>query len=105
MSGGRVVDPELREFLEGRLSQSAQETRRHFEVVAEGLRGEVRLVAEGVLSLGETMDRRFREVEHGHREILAAVRFSYAELERRLGTLEDDVTRLKQRLAQLEARS
>ena len=33
------------------------ETRRHFDVVAEGMRADIRLVAEGVSSLAERVDR------------------------------------------------
>ena len=70
------MDAELESFL----SQRFEETRRHFDVVAEGLRGEIRAVAEGHLGLGSQL-REFRdENELAHREILAAAKFSYASL-------------------------
>ena len=56
------------------------EIKRHFGVVAEGLRNEIRQVAEGVVNLNEKFDREisaFREEnEQAHREILSAIKFS-----------------------------
>lgn len=86
------------------VDEKTQESRRHFEVVAEGLRGEIRLVAEGVVALDEKMDRRFAEVELAHREILAAIKFSYAELDRRMRVLESEVSTLKGRVDRIETR-
>ena len=48
-----VALDELRRDVEA----SAAETRRHFDVVAEDLRDDVRLVAEGVTALSERVDR------------------------------------------------
>lgn len=44
-------------------NQRFEETRRHFEVVAEGLRGEIRLVAEGKVSGSLTEDPRMGMLE------------------------------------------
>lgn len=54
-----AMDKELAAFL----NQRFQETRRHFEVVAEGLRGEIRIVAEGKLSGSLTEDPRMGMLE------------------------------------------
>ncbi|HSE95171.1 MAG TPA: hypothetical protein VLD61_04730 [Methylomirabilota bacterium] len=43
------MNPELR--------AAVDEMRRHFDVVAEGLHGDIRLVAEGVTVLSERVDR------------------------------------------------
>lgn len=43
------MDPEFRAYLD--------ETRRHFDVVAEQMRAQVQLVAEGVSSLADRLDR------------------------------------------------
>jgi len=67
-----IADVEARgrayaDAMEGRIRQDVQaesaETRRHFDVVAEGLRSEIRLVGEGVLTLDQKHDR-LREEMH-----------------------------------------
>ena len=50
------MDPEIRAQFE--------ETRRHFDGVAERMKAEVQLVAEGVGSIGERLDR----LEHNLRQ-------------------------------------
>jgi hypothetical protein len=40
-----------------RFEQQFEQTRRHFDVVAEGLMSKVQLVAEGVVAGSERMDR------------------------------------------------
>ena len=54
------MDDELRQVLEAMQRDNAAahaETRRHFDIVAEELRHELRIVAEGVGSLSERIDR------------------------------------------------
>lgn len=86
------------------LREQHAQTRRHFEVVAEGLRSEIRQVAEGVLNVDEKLGRFRQEVQVEFNEIKAMIRFSYAELDRRVRTLEDAVVSLRGRVEQLEAR-
>jgi len=43
--------------LSERIESQAVETRRHFDVVAESLVSQIRLVAEGVLTLDRKVDR------------------------------------------------
>jgi hypothetical protein len=93
------MDAELESFL----SQRFEETRRHFDVVAEGLRGEIRAVAEGHLGLGSQLQEFRDENELAHREILAAVKFSYAELDRRITRLESLTANLEARLNRMES--
>lgn len=57
-----AMDPEIRAQFD--------ETRRHFDVVAEGMRAEVRLVAEDVTALAERVDR----LEHNLREEIRETR-------------------------------
>ncbi len=103
------MDKETREFLDrkfGVIDEKFEDTRRHFGVVAEGLRSEIQQVAEGVVNLNEKFDREiasFREEnELAHREILSAIKFSYAELDRRITTVESEVTSLRSRVERLE---
>jgi hypothetical protein len=43
--------------------EEGQQTRRHFDVVAESLRGDIRLVAEGHAGLQQRVDRLETEVK------------------------------------------
>ena len=78
------MDPTLIELAE----RIAGETRRHFEIVAEGLRSDVRLVAEGVTALDERFTAFGGEIKADFAELRAMIHLSYAELERRLRALE-----------------
>jgi uncharacterized protein involved in exopolysaccharide biosynthesis len=105
------MDPELRtavEELRRHIEVSAVETRRHFDVVGEGVRAEVRLVAEGVTTLSERLDRvegnLREEILRAQRELSAMLRFSYAELDRKIQSLEARVSELGQRYGDLESR-
>lgn len=51
---------------------TAAETRRHFDVVAESLRQDIRAVAEGVAATTERMDRVEASVKTGMEERFAA---------------------------------
>ena len=104
---------------------------RHFDVVAEGLRSEIRSVAEGhgilvdgqkflaervkgldsglqnlavgLTGLGDEL-RAFRaEVSVEFSELRSMVKFSYAELDRRIRTLEGAIVSLTDRMDRLEA--
>jgi len=52
---------ETRAYVDARLQTTTVEMRRHFEVVGESLRSDIRAVAEGVVLLGQRMDRGFAE--------------------------------------------
>jgi predicted RNase H-like nuclease (RuvC/YqgF family) len=87
------------------------ETRRHMGVLVEAVRNDVRQLAEGLAEtnrgLAETnqrLDRFERKVEEEFAETRAAIRFSYAQLERRIQELEGNYASLDERVARLEAR-
>ena len=98
------MDPEIRaEFEEthrridavtAQIQLAAEETRRHFDVVAEGMRSDVRLVAEGVSSLAERVDRLEhnlrQEIRETRRDVTALLTASYTDLDRRMRHLEGD---------------
>ncbi len=110
-----------------------EEVKRHFNVVAEQLSGQVRLVAEGVSGLDAKIDREIAETRHEARlvaeglaavsskidreigslreemrsefeETRAMIRLSYSELDQRIRRLEDGFTTLEVRVGKLEAR-
>ena len=85
---------------------------RHFDTVAENLVGQIQQVAEGVVLANERLDRvesgldvleQHTTAEFG--EVKSMIRLSYAELERRLGTLESTVLDLAHRVEVLERHS
>jgi len=117
----------------------ADEIMRHFDVVAEGIRSELRSVADGhgMLAGGQNrLEDGQRALADGHRrlevslqvltdsfknldekveafrvevatnftELRSMIKFSYAELDRRIRTLEGAVVSLVDRVDRLEAR-
>ena len=91
---------------------TTEEIKRHFNVVAESLRSEIRTVAEGVGANTDRLDRieeRLESLEarvaEEAAETRAMIRLSFGELDRRIRSLEGDVAALRTRLERLEARS
>ena len=80
-----------------------------FHVISEGVIDQVKQVAEGVANVNEKLDRRFNElkaeIQETRQEVLAAVKFSYADLDKRLTTLEKEFLELKHRVEKIETRS
>jgi chaperonin cofactor prefoldin len=85
--------------------EAVDEIKRHFNVVAEGLRSEIRTVAEGLEATNEKIDRLESRIAEELSEIKAMIRLSFGELDRRMRSLESDVASLRSRLEKLEARS
>jgi len=97
--------------------KTAEEIKRHFDVVAESLKDEIKLVAEGhsildrkmdgldkkVGGLDKKVDKLRKENAEEHREILSAIKFSYAELNHRIVTLENKFIDVEKRVNRLEA--
>jgi hypothetical protein len=101
------MEEKLKEFLEAMRQENAAahaETRRQaetlaaegrhlFNVVGESLSGKIELVAEGVGAINEKLDREDadirREMREGFAETYALIRFSHAELDRRISTTAD----------------
>ena len=89
------------------LGSQLAETRRHFEVVAERMQSQVRLVAEGVAEMSQRLDRRTAEItakiEQESAETRAMIRFSYVQIERRIQELEGNYASLSERVERLES--
>jgi chromosome segregation ATPase len=111
---------------------TVEEIKRHFGIVAEGLRGDVQAVAEGLALLTDRvggvdtrlegvetrlegvetrldgLDMRLEAFQQETRrefgETQAMIRLSYSELDRRLRDVEGEVGQLKARLERLESR-
>jgi hypothetical protein len=82
----RSGDAETRAYIDERIGTSAAETRRHFEVVGESLRSDIRAIAEGMAASREQTGRRLDE-ETGRTDGLAG---RVLRLEVRVTGLEDD---------------
>lgn len=91
----RVDFDDLRREVLEKVLESAAETRRHFDVVAEDLRHDIRGIGEGVIALSERMDRldvgvraemneRFTATQAVVRVAFSDVRRDIAELSSRL---------------------
>ncbi len=91
------------------LKKFKEEIIHQFHVVSEGVIDQVKLVAEGVATVNEKLDRIHQglkiEIQETRQEILAAVKFSYAELDKRITTLEKEFLELKHRVEKIETRS
>jgi hypothetical protein len=83
---GAAETAELRRELRQEMRETAGGTRRHFDVVAESIRSDVRGVAEGVAASSEAIERlgreRRTEMDSRFTAVHAVVRVALAELRR-----------------------
>jgi hypothetical protein len=105
-----MADEDLKRLLEAMQRENLAahaDTRRHFDVVSEATRHEIRLVAESVAAVNEKVDREAgdirSEMRRGFAETQAMIKFSHAELDRRVGKLEQSFAELQARVERLEA--
>ena len=68
--------------------ETAEEIKRHFSVVAEGLRSEVRTIAEAQIATNDRLDRVDARMAEEFGELRAIMRLSFGELDRRIASLE-----------------
>jgi len=82
------------------------DTRRHFDVLTEGTRQDIQLVAESVMFLRERLDQTAtnldQKIERTAAETQAMIKFSHVEIDRRMRSLEDAVADLQARVERLE---
>ncbi|HRC83994.1 MAG TPA: hypothetical protein PK413_00135 [Thermoanaerobaculia bacterium] len=88
-----------------RLLSELAATRRHFDVVAEGLRGDLRLVAEGVSATREELGSLASGTLAEFTEVRSLVRLGHQELGRRFEALEESVLELERRVGHREEAS
>jgi len=72
----------IKEILQD-LRTEIQDVKRHSDVIAESLRGEIRLVAEGVIGLDEKFTLEFKNVREEIGEVKTLLRISYDDLDRK----------------------
>jgi uncharacterized small protein (DUF1192 family) len=80
-----------------------EEIKRHFGVVAEALRSDVRQIAEGHSVIRHELQGMRNEFRDEFKETRALLRLSFAQLDQRIGTLEAELSGLKSRVDRLEA--
>jgi hypothetical protein len=85
---GAAETAELRRELRQEMREMAEETRRHFDVVGESIRSDVRALAEGVAANSEAIERLGRELrtemDSRFTAFHAVVRVALADLRREL---------------------
>ena len=84
--------------------ETVDEVKRHFGIVAEDLRSDIRAVAEGQQNLRRDVESFRVDVAREFDETRALIRLSYGELDRRVRGLEGEVTELRTRVERLEER-
>ena len=104
-----MTDDDLRRFFDSMRQENAaahSETRRQFEVLTEGMRKDIQLVAESVVLLGDKLDRTGtsldQKIDRTAAETQAMIKFSHVEIDRRMRSLEDAVADLQSRVERLE---
>lgn len=100
-----MTDDDLKRLFDSMRQENAaahSDTRRHFEVLAEGTRKEIQLVAESVLLVSEKLARTDEKIERTAAETQAMIKFSHVEIDRRMRSLEDAVADLQMRVERLE---
>lgn len=84
-------------------ADQVEEIKRHFGVVAEALRSDVRQIAEGHSVIRHELQDMRNEFRDEFKETRALLRLSFAQLDQRIGTLEAELSGLKSRVDRLEA--
>ena len=64
--------------------ETAEDIKRHFDVVGESLRSDIRTVAEGFASTSERLDRIESAMSEKFSELEVMIRLSFGELARRI---------------------
>ena len=89
-------------------SAEVEEIKRHFGVVAEGPEKRIQVVAEAVTQFDSKVDRDLaglrEEMRAGFAEVKSMIKFSYAELDRRISFLEAGLATVEARIRSLESR-
>jgi predicted nuclease with TOPRIM domain len=79
-----------------------EEIKRHFGVVAEAPRSDIRQIAEGHSGIRHELQEMRDEFRDEFKEIRALMRLSFSQLDQRIRTLETDISTLKARMDRLE---
>jgi hypothetical protein len=83
-------------------AEQMEEIKRHFGVVAEALRGDIRQIAEGHAIIRHELQEHRGEIRDEFKEMRALLRLSFSQLDQRIHDLESDISALKIRMDRLE---
>jgi uncharacterized small protein (DUF1192 family) len=84
-------------------AEQMEEIKRHFGVVAESLRSDIRQIAEGHTTIRHELQGLRSEFRDEFKEMRALIRLSFSQLDQRIRTLESEIATLKTRMDRLEA--
>jgi len=94
--------------LENKVDETAAEMRRHFDVAVEGMNKQIETLAETVMHVDQKLDRTAAdirdEMRRGFADTQAMIRFSHAELDQRVRSLETSHRSLEETVADLQVR-
>ncbi|TKB75077.1 MAG: hypothetical protein E8D46_04080 [Nitrospira sp.] len=79
-----------------------EEIKRHFGVVSEALRSDIRQIAEGHSGIRRELQELRDEFRDEFKELRALIRLSFSQLDQRIRTLETDISTLKARMDRIE---
>jgi len=68
-------------------TETVEEVKRHFNVVAEGLRSEIRILGGGLDATDQRLDGVLSRMADEFRDLRAVIRLSFGELDRRIRDL------------------
>ena len=90
------------------MDKTAEKLRLHFDTTAEDMRHQVQLIAERVVMVDERLEREAAdiraEMRQGFADTQAMIKFSHAELDRRIHAVEDRARTLEENVIRLQAR-
>lgn len=99
---------ETRRHFNETADRNSAENRHHFDVASEDTRHQIQLVAESVVATRDEIHRELtdvrEEMRRGFVETQAMMKFSHAELDRRVMALEENRRSVEETLANLQAR-
>lgn len=111
MAGRGLTSREIEQIFEGFEKRQDDKFKRleervvnQFHIISEGLKDEIRLVAEGHAGIKEKLDRIEKENERQHMETRSLIKLSFTELDRRISDLESQVRDLQEWRKRVETR-
>ena len=84
-------------------AEQMEEITRHFGVVAEALRSDIRQIAECHATIRHELQKHRGEIRDEYKEMRALLPLSFSQLDQRIHTLEADTSTLNHPMDRLEA--
>jgi hypothetical protein len=84
-------------------NEEMEEIKRHFGVVAESLRSDIRQIAKGHAVIRHELQSHREEMRDEFNETNALMRVSFSQLDQRIHSLDSDVSSIKSRIDHLES--